>query len=197
MFEWIVSTVSSAGYIGVFLLMAAENIFPPIPSELIMPLAGFVAARGELDVLGVIAAGTAGSVAGTLPWYWLGRAFGLVRIRRLADRWGRWATVSPDEVDKANGWFERHGGSAVFFGRLIPAIRTLISVPAGIARLPLPRYLAWSTAGSAIWTALLAGAGYALQSQYELVAAYMDPASKVIVAALVLVYVYRVVTRRG
>ena len=85
----------------------------------------------------------------------------------------------------------------MFFGRLIPAIRTLISVPAGIARMPLPRYLAWSTAGSAIWTALLAGAGYALQSQYELVAAYMDPASKVIVAALVLVYVYRVVTRRG
>jgi membrane protein DedA with SNARE-associated domain len=197
MFEWIVGVVSSAGYIGVAALMALENLFPPIPSELIMPVAGFAAARGDLTITGVILAGTAGSVIGTLPWYWLGRRLGRRRIRHLAERHGRWLTISPDEVDRAHGWFERHGGKAVFFGRLIPAIRTLISVPAGIAAMPMGRYLAWSTLGSLIWTSLLALAGYVLESQYDLVAAYMDPVSKGVIALMVLTYLYRVVRRKG
>jgi membrane protein DedA with SNARE-associated domain len=193
-FDFIVELVSRSGYLGVFLLMAAENIFPPIPSELIMPLAGFVAARGDLNVVLVLIAGTAGSVLGALPWYYAGRLFGRERMKRLASRHGRWVTVSPEDVDKALHLFERHGRKAVFFGRLVPAVRTLISVPAGIARMPILPFLAYSTAGSLIWTALLAIAGYILQAQYTLVADYLDLVSKVVVGLIVAAYLYRLVT---
>jgi len=177
MFDKIVEIVSAFGYIGVFLLMLLENIFPPIPSELIMPLAGFVAARGDLNFIGVILVGTAGSVVGALPWYYAGAKLGQERMKRLAKRWGHWLTLSPEDVDKASNWFDRHGKGAVFFGRLIPAVRTLISVPAGIAGMSMTKFLIYSTLGSLIWTALLALAGFVLESQYEKVSQYLDPVS--------------------
>jgi membrane protein DedA with SNARE-associated domain len=195
-FDLIVDFVSRSGYIGVFLLMAAENIFPPIPSEMIMPLAGFAAARGDMHIAIVILVGTLGSIAGALPWYYAGRLFGQDRIRRLAARHGRLMTVTPEDFDKALHTFERHGRAAVFFGRLIPAIRTLISVPAGIARMSMPVFLAYSVVGSAIWTGLLAAAGYILQSQYTLIEGYVDPVSKGVVALVVIIYLYRVITFR-
>ena len=148
MFEMIVEVVSRAGYIGVFLLMLLENIFPPIPSELIMPLAGFVAAKGELNIYGVVLAGTAGSVAGALPWYYAGAWLGRDRLRQWASRHGYWLTMCPDDIDKADQWFGRHGRSAVFFGRLLPTIRTLISVPAGLSRMPMGGFIGYSSAGS-------------------------------------------------
>ena len=191
MFNSFVDIVSQGGYLGVFLLMLAENIFPPIPSELIMPLAGFVSARGDLNIVLVILAGTAGSVAGALPWYYAGALFGRDRLKRMANRYGRWLTVSSVDIDVASLWFARHGAAAVFFGRLIPAIRTLISVPAGIVNMPLLPFLAYSTIGSLIWTALLAVTGYLLQSQYELVEQYMDPISKGVLIAVIAIYVYR------
>ena len=191
MFNSFVDIVSQGGYLGVFLLMLAENIFPPIPSELIMPLAGFVSARGDLNIVLVILAGTAGSVAGALPWYYAGALFGRDRLKRMANRYGRWLTVSSVDIDVASLWFARHGAAAVFFGRLIPAIRTLISVPAGIVSMPLLPFLAYSTIGSLIWTALLAVTGYLLQSQYELVEQYMDPVSKGVLIAVIAIYVYR------
>jgi membrane protein DedA with SNARE-associated domain len=137
MVDFIVEFLSSTGYIGVFLLMALENIFPPIPSEMIMPFAGFVASKGELNVIGVLLAGTAGSVAGALPWYYAGKLLGRERLKRAAEKYGRWLTISPQEVDKSISTFEKHGKTTVLLGRLIPAIRTLISVPAGIAEMPL------------------------------------------------------------
>lgn len=191
MFNSFVDIVSQGGYLGVFLLMLAENVFPPIPSELIMPLAGFVSARGDLNIVLVILAGTAGSVAGALPWYYAGALFGRDRLKRMANRYGRWLTVSSVDIDVASLWFARHGAAAVFFGRLIPAIRTLISVPAGIVNMPLLPFLAYSTIGSLIWTALLAVTGYLLQSQYELVEQYMDPISKGVLIAVIAIYVYR------
>ncbi|MET0963752.1 MAG: DedA family protein [Noviherbaspirillum sp.] len=194
MFDFIVEFMSRYGYLGVFALMALENIFPPIPSEMIMPLAGFTAARGELNVLVLLIAGTAGSVIGTLPWYYAGRICGKERLRKLANRHGRLLTVSPDDLDGALNTFQRHGRKAVFFGRLVPAIRTLISVPAGIAEMPLAQYLVYSTAGSLIWTGLLVAAGFLLQAQYELVGKYVDPVSKAIVGAIVAFYLYRVAT---
>lgn len=193
MFDSITDIVSQGGYLGIFLLMLAENVFPPIPSELIMPLAGFVAARGELDIVLVILSGTAGSVVGALPWYYAGALFGKDRLKWMASRMGRVMTVSPADIDTASGWFERHEGMAVFFGRLIPAIRTLISVPAGIVRMPMLPFLAYSTIGSLIWTTLLAVTGFLLESQYELVEEYVDPLSKGVVLAVVAVYVYRFV----
>lgn len=191
MFNSFVDIVSQGGYLGVFLLMLAENVFPPIPSELIMPLAGFVSARGDLNIVLVILAGTAGSVAGALPWYYAGALFGRDRLKRMANRYGRWLTVSSVDIDVASLWFARHGAAAVFFGRLIPAIRTLISVPAGIVSMPLLPFLAYSTLGSLIWTALLAVTGYLLQSQYELVEQYVDPVSKGVLIAVIAIYVYR------
>lgn len=192
MFEWIVDVLAQAGYLGVALLMLAENLFPPIPSELIMPLAGFVAARGDLSLLGVIAAGTFGSVLGALPWYWAGRKFGAERLKRLAGRHGRWLTISPGEVDRARAWFDRRGRIGVLLGRLVPAVRTLISVPAGLAAMPMIPFLAYSTIGTVVWTTLLALAGYGLQDRYAEVSAYLDPISKGIVGLIVLTYLYRV-----
>jgi len=191
LFNHIVDLVSQGGYPGIFLLMLAENIFPPIPSELIMPLAGFVAAQGELDIVLAILAGTAGSVVGALPWYYAGKLFGAARLKRMASRFGRWMTVAPDDIELASVWFVRHGRAAVFFGRLIPAIRTLISVPAGIVRMPMLPFLFYSTIGSLLWTSLLAAIGYILQAHYTLVEGYIDPLSKGVVILVVLIYLYR------
>jgi membrane protein DedA with SNARE-associated domain len=196
MFDWITSLVSQTGYLGIALLMLAENVFPPIPSELIMPLAGFTAARGELNIVGVVVAGMAGSIAGALLWYCIGRWVGCERLERWADRHGRWLAIAPDEVDDSMRWFRRHGGKAVLIGRLIPAVRTLISIPAGIFDMRLPVFLAYTAIGTAVWTALLAGAGYLLEGRYQQVSEYMNPASNAVLAVMVLWYVYRVVTFR-
>jgi membrane protein DedA with SNARE-associated domain len=189
--------MSKTGYFGVFALMALENVFPPIPSELIMPLAGFTAARGELNFIAVLVAGTAGSVIGALPWYYAGKFYGTGRLKRLASRYGRWLTVTPVDIDKALHNFDKHGRKAVFFGRLIPAIRTLVSVPAGIGAMPLMPFLAYSTLGSLIWTGLLCAAGYILESNYMTVAKYLDPASKCILGFILVVYLFRVINHPG
>nr|WP_308633580.1 DedA family protein [Massilia sp. YIM B02443] len=174
--------------------MALENIFPPIPSELIMPFAGFVAARGDLSVAGVLVAGTAGSVAGALPWYYAGKVYGKERLEKLADKHARWLTVTHGDIEHAMDAFEKHGKKVVLLGRLIPAIRTLISVPAGLAKMPLAQFLLYSTVGSLLWTGILTGAGYLLESQYERVADYVDPVSKAVLIGLVGWYLYRVAT---
>ena len=196
MFDWITGFVERSGYWGIALLMLLENLFPPIPSELIMPLAGFTASRGELSLALVVIAGTVGSVLGALFWYAVGRWLGAARIKRFAARHGRWLTLSPGDVDEAGAWFDRHGAKAVFFGRLIPAVRTLISVPAGVSGMPMATFLAYSTLGSALWTALLAAAGYMLAGQYQRFAGIVDPASNLVVGALLVWYLYRVVTFR-
>ena len=194
MFEWVVSVIEGWGYPGVFLLMLAENLFPPIPSEVIMPLAGFLVGQGKLNLGLTILAGTAGSVIGTSFWYFVGRAFGAERLKRWAARWGRVLTMSPGDIDGAVGWFENHGGAAVFFGRMLPAIRTLISVPAGLARMPMWKFLSYTVAGSALWTGVLTFAGLALHENYARVADYVDPVSKLVVVTVVVIYLYRVVT---
>lgn len=194
MFDWITGFVEQAGYIGVVLLMFAENLFPPIPSELIMPLAGFTAARGDRSIVLVVAAGAFGSLLGALLWYYIGRWIGAARLQRWASRHGRWMTIAPKEVDHACAWFRRHGGKAVFLGRLVPAVRTLISIPAGVAAMPLVPFLIYSALGSVLWTALLALAGYLLEDQYREVSGYLNPVSNAVIAILVLWYLYRVAT---
>lgn len=156
MFDWITGLMERSGYLGVLPLMLAENVFPPIPSELIMPLAGFAAAGGKLTILFVVLAGTAGSLLGALAWYYVGRCLGADRLKRFTARHGRWLTLSPHEIDRAHAWFDRHGAKAVSLGRLIPAVRTLISVPAGVTRMPLARFLGRTVLGTALWTLLLA-----------------------------------------
>lgn len=196
MFDWVLTVIESWGYPGIFLLMLGENVFPPIPSEVIMPLAGYLCGTGALSLVPAVLAGTAGSVAGTSLWYLLGRRIGAAALKRWAARHGRLMTVSPSDIDAAQGWFDRHGGKAVLLGRMIPTIRTLISVPAGIARMSWGRFLVLTTLGSLAWTGLLTGAGYLLESQYDRVGDLVDPVSKLVVVVVVAVYLYRVVTWR-
>lgn len=195
MFDWITG-FQKMGTLGIVLLMFAENVFPPIPSELVMPLAGFSAARGEHSLVIVIIAGSIGSLLGALLWYYIGKKIGAERLKWWTTKHGRWLTLSPREVDQACAWFNRHGGKAVFIGRLIPAVRTLISVPAGIAAMPLRSFLLYSGAGTILWTALLATAGYYLESQYDKVAGWMNPVSNVVIGLILLGYLYRVVRFR-
>jgi len=194
MSDFIIGFITNWSYLGIFLLMVAENIFPPIPSELIMPFAGYVAANGDLNVIGVLLAGTLGSLVGTLAWYAVARLMGLERFTWLCNKLGRIATLSEDDIDKADRWFKRHGYWAVFIGRLIPAIRTLISVPAGLAAMPLGTFLSISAAGSLVWTTLLTAAGYLMQANYHIVEAWVDPVSTAVVVLAVAIYIWRFAT---
>ena len=194
MFDWVLSIIEGWGYPGIFALMLLENVFPPIPSEVIMPLAGYLCGTGALSFVPAVLAGTLGSVLGTSFWFWLGWKVGSDRLKRWAGRHGRWMTVSPSDIDKAQAWFDRHGGAAVLIGRMIPTVRTLISVPAGVARMPLGRFLGFTIAGSLLWTLILTTAGLALEANYHRVADVIDPLSKLVVVTVVLVYLYRVIT---
>jgi membrane protein DedA with SNARE-associated domain len=196
MTEWIIHTISSWGYLGIFLVMLAESIFPPIPSELIIPFAGYAAANGELNVFLVLISATVGAVVGMLPWYFAGRLFGLDRVRALADRFGRVMAFNADEIDMAVGWFTRFGPFIVLFGRLIPLIRTLISIPAGLSRMPLPIFLLASTTGALVWNTILTMAGYILHEHYELIEVVLDPLSYIVLGLVVVLYLVKVVTWR-
>ena len=191
--ELIRETITAGGAAGIALLMLAENLFPPIPSELIMPLAGFEAAAGRLSFWAVVTAGTAGSVAGALLWYLAGRAFGAARFLAFVDRYGFWLTLSREEAERAMAWFVRWGALAVFFGRLVPGVRTLISVPAGLAAMPFWPFLAITALGSMIWVVILTLAGYVLEANYERVAHLLDPATKIILGLVLVTYVWRAV----
>ena len=197
MFELITGFLEKSGYLGVFALMALENIFPPIPSEMIMPFAGFVVARGELNLVGVLLAGTAGSVAGALPWYYAAMVYGCERLKLLAERRARWLTINAGDIDKSLATFRRHGRKTVLFGRLVPAVRTLISVPAGLANMSLGRFLLYSGIGSLAWSGLLMAAGFVLEDKYTQVAKYVDPVSKIIFGVMLAWYLYRVVSYRA
>ncbi|MGB3402160.1 MAG: DedA family protein [Microcoleaceae cyanobacterium] len=197
MLDWITNTVNSLGYVGIALLMLLENILPPIPSELIMPLAGFSVTRGELSFVYVVIAGVIGSVLGALPWYYLGKFWGLQRIENLADRYGKWITLSSKDVRKAKDWFDRRGKQAACFSRVIPGVRTYISVPAGISKMPLLTFLFYSTIGTAVWVGFLTYAGYILGENYSQIKQFLSPISAVIVVILIMLGVVWIVKRKA
>ena len=173
------------GYISIFAAMFLENLFPPIPSELIMPLGGFYVQQGQLDLVFVVLAGLLGTVLGALPWYGVGRLINEERIEQWLERHGRWIGISPGELARSRRWFSRYGSALVFWGRLVPGIRTLISVSAGIEMMPMAPFLVWTTAGSLIWTALLTVAGMVLGEGYSNVELWIDPVSKAVKVLLV------------
>jgi len=193
MVDWITGLMNALGYAGIALLMFLENIFPPIPSEVVMPLAGFTSAQGGMSLVGVILAGSLGSLAGAVPWYYAGKVYGAERMRDFAKRYGHWITVSPEDIDHATNWFNRHGRSAVLIGRLVPGVRTLISVPAGISGMGLFPFLLYSTIGTVAWTSLLAICGYILRDQWSTVESYISPISTILIALLVLLFAVRFV----
>jgi membrane protein DedA with SNARE-associated domain len=193
MFEWITNIITRLGYAGVAVLTLLENIFPPIPSELVIPLAGFVAAGGDLNLVTVILAGSCGSLAGATIWYAIGRSIGERRLRTWVSRHGRWLTLGARDVDRAQAWFKRHGNAAVFYGRLMPGVRTFVSLPAGFARMRLLPFLLYSALGTAIWTSALAYAGVLLQANFALVGDYVNAATNAVLALAGLLLVRRYV----
>lgn len=196
MLESITNTINSLGYVGIALLMALENIIPPIPSELIMPLAGFTITKGKMNFFLVVFSGTFGSVVGAIPWYFLGKSWGLKRTKTIADRYGKWLTISGKDVQQAKDWFDRKGDLATALGRLVPGIRTYISVPAGISKMSLLPFLFYSTLGSLVWVSFLTAAGYLLGANYKLVAIYLKPISVLVLLVVIVLSIYWVMKRK-
>jgi membrane protein DedA with SNARE-associated domain len=194
--EWIDRTVESFGYFGVVFLTFLENLFPPIPSEIVMPLAGFAASRGEMSVWGTVAAGAAGSLFGTSIYYLLGRKAPEERLRRWIRAHGRWMALREDDLDKAKDWFARHGKWALLVCRFVPGVRTIISLPAGICQTSPSTFLLYSAAGVLIWTCALTYAGAALGENFDEVGNYVRPLSSIVLASLLIAFVVFVYRRR-
>lgn len=172
--SWAADVIESLGYSGVAMLIVLENVFPPIPSEAILPLAGFLAGQGRMWLPGVILAATVGAVLGALILYGVGAWFGDERVRWLVRRYGRWLGVQERDLDKANGWFDRHGGKAVMICRLVPIVRSLVSIPAGLRRMPLARFVLYTGLGSGLWNSILILCGWWLGDNWEDVGQYVD-----------------------
>lgn len=196
MADWVIRLIEQSGYLGVAFLMFLETIFPPIPSEVIMPVAGVAAGQGKMNLWLVIASGTAGAMLGNIVWYLAARALGIERLHPLIDRWGKWLTLDWAEVERAQKWFGEHGTFFVFLGRMLPTVRSLVSVPAGLLKMRFKTFFLASTLGTAGWTALLAGAGFKLGENYREIDTFIGPASNAIIAVLAISYLYRVITHR-
>jgi len=202
MFEWVSNLMAAWGYPGVFALMVLENLFPPIPSEIIMAAAGFAAARGELSLVWLLLAAVAGTLVGNIAWYELGRWLGVERFRPLVARYGKWFAVEEEDLDRATGLLKRWGPLALCFGRMLPGVRTLISVPAGMVEIPRGVFYLWTALGSAVWLTFLALAGYFLEEHYDRVEKWVEPLAWVVVGiaaggyAAHLVFAFRRARRR-
>lgn len=193
---WVIDVVDTLGAVGVALLVAAENVLPPVPSEVILPLAGYLASRDRENLVTMIVAATIGSVIGALLLYRLGAKLGEERLRRTFDRV---PLLEQRDLDRARGWFERHGERAVLLGRMVPVVRSFISVPAGVERMPLIRFTAYTTLGSAIWNTIFVVLGYQLGSRWTTIGDYSDWINAAVFVALgvaIAVFVVRRVRRR-
>jgi membrane protein DedA with SNARE-associated domain len=193
MFEWMRGLIESGGYFALAGLMFLENVFPPLPSEFIMPFAGFAASEGRMNIVLAIIAGTTGSVVGSLPLYYLGAKVGQKRLEEWADKYGAWLTISKSDLQKSQKWFKAHGAPAVIIGRLIPGVRALIAIPAGVNKMPLPQFLIYTALGAGLWASVLAFLGLFLGSKFENVEKVLSPLSWVVVGAIVAAWAYRIV----
>jgi membrane protein DedA with SNARE-associated domain len=194
MTEWVRQLVNNMGYAGLGFLTFLENIFPPLPSEVILPLGGYLVSQGQLTLLGVILAGTAGSLLGAVVLYYVGRQFSQERLEEWADRYGGWLLLTADDVQQAFDWFDRHGRKAVFFARLVPGVRSLISIPAGTCGMNLPPFLLYTAVGTALWSGALVYGGSVLGEQYQNLSRILQWASYVVIALLVgtfIMWVYK------
>lgn len=196
---WVTNAVTAFGYWGIAFMMFLENLIPPIPSELVMPLAGYAASQGELNVWSAIAFGSVGSLLGALLWYYIGLSLGLNRLKVLLDRYGRWVGLSSKDLDNAQRWFLKRGTWTVGICRMIPGIRTYVSIPAGVTRMPLASFLLYSAVGTVLWTAFLTLAGYFLGNEYERIGVWLAPVAKVViivVAVTVVVWLARRISKK-
>ena len=193
MTEWIIRLIEQAGYLGVGFLMFLETVFPPIPSEVIMPVAGYLAAQGKMEIVGVIASGTLGAMLGNYFWYLVARVVGIERFKPLIEKYGRWLTFDWAEIEKAEKLFGSQGWAIVFFGRMLPTLRSLISIPAGLLHMRLSTFVIWSTIGTAGWTTLLGLSGWAFGRRYESVDTVVGPLSTAILVVIAAGYIWRLI----
>ena len=193
---WVLIIMAKFGYLGIIFAMFAENVFPPIPSELIMPAAGFAVARGDLNLILVILAGTLGSVLGALPLYYLGRLLNEDRLMLFTEKYGKYVFIKPSDIRSSSVWFDKHGNKAVFFGRMVPGIRSFISIPAGMSKMPILPFLAFTALGSSIWTSLLTVAGYYFGENYEVIETMLAPYSKGFLLIAVVIIIAWFIKRR-
>ena len=177
-------------YLTICLAMFLENLIPPIPSEIIMPLGGFFVYQQKLNFYILVFWGLFGTILGSLPWYYLGKLVNEKRLSNFLDKKGKYLGISSNDLTKSKRWFEKYGVSLVFWGRLVPGIRTLISVPAGIELMPLKKFLIWTTFGSFIWVTLLAYAGYVFGEKYIIIETYLEQIKYVVKPVLILIFLY-------
>jgi membrane protein DedA with SNARE-associated domain len=196
---WVQDIIERLGAVGVALLIILENVFPPIPSEIVLPFAGFVAQRGDGSVVVMIVAATVGAVIGALILYYVAALIGPVRLGVFIAKFGKWFGVKPADLTRAEQWFDRHAVAAVLLGRCVPLIRSVVSVPAGFRRMPLVPFIAYTALGSAVWNTALIGAGAALGNQWENVEPYVAILQWLVLAAIALFltwFVYGKIRRR-
>lgn len=196
MTEFILKLIEDAGYFGIFLLMLLENVFPPIPSEVIMGLAGMGVSRGTFALWPVLVVGTAGTLAGNYFWYEVGRRLGYQGLKPWVERWGRWLTMDWEDVERLIRFFHERGGWTVFVFRFMPTFRTMVSLPAGMATMPHWRFALATFGGSLIWNGVLLWAGIVLDSRFAELERYIGPAAIVTFVAILIFYLYRVATWR-
>lgn len=196
MTDFIIDLIAWGGYLGIFVLMVIENVFPPVPSEVIMGLGGIAVARGRMEIVPLMIAGTAGTVIGNVFWYEISHRLGYERFQPLIDRWSRVLTMEWQDVEQWRHFFVRHGHWVVFVFRFMPFGRTVISIPAGLTRMPRGKFIVWTAVGAAIWNAVLVGAGYWLGTNFGALDRYLGPATIICIVAMVLGYGWRVATWR-
>ena len=185
-----VDTNSTIAYLAICLAMFLENIIPPIPSEIIMPLGGFFVYQQKLNFYALVFWGLFGTIAGSMPWYYLGKLVNEKRISNFLDKNGKYLGITSNDLAKSKIWFDKYGVSLVFWGRLVPGIRTLISVPAGMELMPLRKFLIWTTLGSLIWILLLTYAGFVFGENYQIIESYLDQIKYIVKPILLLVFIY-------
>ncbi|HWI47871.1 MAG TPA: DedA family protein [Rummeliibacillus sp.] len=191
--NWIIEVMNSYGYIGILLLIALENIFPPIPSEVILTFSGFLTTTSDATVIGVIIFSTIGSVVGAIVLYGIGLLLDVHRLEKIVDRWGHILRLTRKDIRKADAWFHKFGVWAVLVGRLVPLVRSLISIPAGMAHMNFGVFLLFTTIGSLIWNSILVNVGAAVGSSWSTIAGYMDTYSNVVVIILGVLFVLFVI----
>jgi len=187
--SWIIEIMEKFGYLGILILIAVENIFPPIPSEIILTFGGFMTTRTELTPLGVIITATLGSLIGAIILYYIGRILEVERLEKIIDRWGKLLRVKKEDIHRADAWFDKHGNKAVFFCRMIPLIRSLISVPAGMSGMKLTPFLFYTTIGTLIWNTVLVLLGTTLGDRWEDIVEFMDVYSNIAYAIIAIAIV--------
>ncbi|UJF26370.1 DedA family protein [Planococcus sp. 107-1] len=184
--QWITGIMSDYGYIGIFLLIMLENVFPPIPSEVILTVGGFMTTTTDMTMLGVILASTAGSVVGAVILYGVGLLVDVERLERVVEKYGSWLRVKKSDIHRADHWFDKYGIWTIFFGRLIPLVRSLISIPAGMSNMKLWLFLTFTTLGTLLWNTVLVFVGEAVGDNREAILKQLDIYSNVVYAAIAL-----------